>query len=84
MTSLEEFKKREGLENWIWGKRVTLRDTGNNEEEVVRGFEIRLSPGEGLFLPRGWWHSVRALPQGLGDKLGFDNEVNVSVNWWFR
>jgi ribosomal protein L16 Arg81 hydroxylase len=27
--------------------------------------EVVLSPGEGLFIPVGWWHHVRALEPSL-------------------
>ncbi|KKF97017.1 Lysine-specific demethylase 8 [Ceratocystis platani] len=38
--------------------------------------EARLSPGSALFIPYGWWHSVRSSHQ--------DGRLNASVNWWFR
>lgn len=38
--------------------------------------EATLHPGDALFIPKGWWHSV---------KSGFsDGRLNGSVNWWFR
>ncbi|KAI0178679.1 Clavaminate synthase-like protein [Hypoxylon sp. FL1284] len=38
--------------------------------------EVLLHPGDTLFIPTGWWHSV------VSD--GMDGELNCSVNWWFR
>jgi hypothetical protein len=38
--------------------------------------EAELSPGDALFIPKGWWHSVRSLSD--------DGRLNGSVNWWFR
>ncbi|KAL2430462.1 hypothetical protein ABEF95_008222 [Exophiala dermatitidis] len=38
------------------------------------GFQVELGIGEALFIPKGWWHSVK----GVGDG------VTASVNWWFR
>ncbi|KAL1872649.1 hypothetical protein VTK73DRAFT_1410 [Phialemonium thermophilum] len=38
--------------------------------------EADLGSGDGLFIPKGWWHSVKS-------KLGEGN-LNVSINWWFR
>lgn len=38
--------------------------------------ETRLSPGDALFIPKGWWHSVRS--------PFWDGRLNGSVNWWFR
>jgi len=39
--------------------------------------EARLDPGQGLFIPLGWWHTVMS-GSGHGGRL------NGSVNWWFR
>nr|OQO22585.1 hypothetical protein B0A51_11848 [Rachicladosporium sp. CCFEE 5018] len=33
-----------------------------------------LEAGDGLFIPKGWWHSVSGTGQGM----------TGSVNWWFR
>lgn len=55
------------LENSIW----------NNKELEMSGlehYEVVVGPGESLFIPKGWWHSIKSLGR----------ELNVSVNWWFR
>lgn len=38
--------------------------------------EAVLQPADALFIPKGWWHSVRS-----EDDAG---RLNASVNWWFR
>ncbi|KAH8887652.1 Clavaminate synthase-like protein [Thozetella sp. PMI_491] len=38
--------------------------------------EATLGPGDAMFIPKGWWHSVKS--------LGGQGRVNGSVNWWFR
>lgn len=38
--------------------------------------EAELGPGDALFIPNGWWHSVRSRSD--------DGQLNGSVNWWFR
>lgn len=38
--------------------------------------EAHLQPGDALFIPKGWWHSVASVHQ--------DGALNASVNWWFR
>lgn len=38
--------------------------------------EAQLEPGDALFIPKGWWHSVRSRFE--------DGRLNGSVNWWFR
>ncbi|KAL4929589.1 putative JmjC domain protein [Aspergillus undulatus] len=40
----------------------------------VDGFEAELQAGDGLFIPKGWWHSIKGVGEG----------VTASVNWWFR
>lgn len=37
---------------------------------------VDLSPGDALFIPKGWWHSIRSIHG--------DGGPNASVNWWFR
>ncbi|KAG6019491.1 hypothetical protein E4U40_006977 [Claviceps sp. LM458 group G5] len=38
--------------------------------------EAELDAGDALFIPEGWWHSVKSMES--------DGLLNVSVNWWFR
>ncbi|KAL5604354.1 hypothetical protein BROUX41_002326 [Berkeleyomyces rouxiae] len=45
--------------------------------QAADGFaEAHLAPGSALFIPKGWWHSVRSIHS--------DGRLNASVNWWFR
>ncbi|KAL5334429.1 hypothetical protein BJX70DRAFT_402564 [Aspergillus crustosus] len=47
------------------------------KEEVIQeyeGFEAEVEAGDGLFIPKGWWHSIKGTGEG----------VTASVNWWFR
>ncbi|KAI1478107.1 Clavaminate synthase-like protein [Daldinia eschscholtzii] len=57
-----EGRERELLHHAVW-----------NEESVD---EVLLNPGDGLFIPKGWWHSVAS--------NGNAGELNASVNWWYR
>lgn len=56
------------LEDQVWNETSVLDEAG----EV--GYEAHLGRGDGLFIPKGWWHSVK----GIGDG------ITGSVNWWFR
>ena len=58
--------EREELERVTWGE--DKKEVGN----LV--WEAELGIGDGLFVPKGWWHSLKSA--GVG--------VNGSVNWWFR
>ncbi|ESZ91084.1 hypothetical protein SBOR_8547 [Sclerotinia borealis F-4128] len=51
------------LEERVWGEGVT-----------DEGFEAEVGPGDALFIPKGWWHSIKSSESG----------INASVNWWFR
>ncbi|KAF2793045.1 Clavaminate synthase-like protein, partial [Melanomma pulvis-pyrius CBS 109.77] len=55
------------LEEAVWGG----EDIGSGS---VNGWEATLESGDGLYIPLGWWHSVRGIGEG----------ANASVNWWFR
>ena len=54
------------LEDRIW--------YDDSEVDSEAGYEVHVGRGDGLFIPKGWWHSVK----GVGDG------ITGSVNWWFR
>ena len=56
------------LEAEIWN------DTPGNEIREEEAYEAHLHGADGLFIPKGWWHSIKGVDSGI---LG-------SVNWWFR
>lgn len=49
------------LENVVWG------DAASSEE----GYEARLGPGDGLFIPKGWWHSIKGVGEGVTASVCF-------------
>lgn len=61
-----EGPERDGLHHAVWVDPNSARET----------WQAVLSPGDALFIPRGWWHSVRS--------VGQEAELNASANWWFR
>ncbi|KAL7622214.1 hypothetical protein AAE478_007717 [Parahypoxylon ruwenzoriense] len=52
----------------VWGEESDHGD--------VQIDEVSLNPGDALFIPLGWWHSVAS--------TGEDGKLNASANWWFR
>ncbi|KAF5648398.1 hypothetical protein F52700_1090 [Fusarium sp. NRRL 52700] len=59
-------EEREKLHDAVWG-----------DSEAPAGlFEVVLEPGDSMFIPAGYWHSVKS--------VGWTGEVNCSANWWFR
>jgi ribosomal protein L16 Arg81 hydroxylase len=63
-----------GEEMMAGDENARLEDAVWNEEsalgEDVQGWEATLESGDGLYIPLGWWHSVR----------GFGVGVNASVS----
>lgn len=55
-------RERVELKNAVW-------NAANKD-----GYEVTVEPGDALFIPKGWWHSIKSAGIGL----------NASVNWWFR
>jgi hypothetical protein len=48
-----------------------------DEDDVIKIWETTLSPGDALYIPKGWYHSVRSLGST-------STGINASANWWFR
>lgn len=57
--------ERAALYDAVWGT--------NHSKDIL---EAKLEPGDALFIPKGWWHSVQSTFS--------DGRLNASVNWWFR
>ena len=55
--------ERDALDEVVWGQSV---QNG--------GIEIIVSSGDALFIPKGWWHSLKST----------GTDITASVNWWFR
>ncbi|KAF4345960.1 hypothetical protein FBEOM_102 [Fusarium beomiforme] len=59
-------EERKNLHSAIW-----------DDDKTPGGvFEVVLEPGDSMFIPSHYWHSVKS--------AGWAGEVNCSVNWWFR
>lgn len=58
-------------------ERKVLHDAVWQPEELPKEMcEADLRPGDALFVPEGWWHSVKSIHSS--------GALNASVNWWFR
>jgi len=69
--------ERQLLDAGVWAEAVPADgDIAGDISKAVEmyGQEAELSLGDALFIPKGWWHSVRGVGQG----------ITASVNWWFR
>ena len=45
------------------------------DEERTDGLLVEVRAGDALFIPMGWWHSIKSVDTG---------DFVASVNWWFR
>ncbi|KJZ76268.1 hypothetical protein HIM_04350 [Hirsutella minnesotensis 3608] len=61
----------EGSERNLMHEAVWSKDSQHPETQ-----EAELHAGQALFIPEGFWHSVRS--------KGSEGGLNASVNWWFR
>lgn len=65
-----------GLEMMDGPERVMLSAAVWGSEAPRDCVEAELDAGDALFIPKGWWHSVRSTRR--------DGRLNASANWWFR
>ncbi|POR34408.1 Putative lysine-specific demethylase JMJD5 [Tolypocladium paradoxum] len=65
-TEMMEGEERQVLHDAVW----------SNEALPDELHQAELRPGDALFIPDGWWHSVKSTET--------DGRLNGSVNWWFR
>ena len=62
--------ERKLLEETIWTEK-----SHNLPHDVIKaGYEIEVKAGQAVFIPQGWWHSIKGMGSGM----------TASVNWWFR
>ncbi|TGZ78790.1 Clavaminate synthase-like protein [Ascodesmis nigricans] len=80
-----------GVERVVWedgdGDGDRKGDMAEEMEDWEEGYEVEMGQGEGVVIPRGWWHAVRSVPMGEELKKELkegEARVGVSVNWWFR
>ena len=60
-------RERKLLESAIW-------DDASQTDREPAGYGVYVEAGDCLFIPKGWWHSIKGVGEG----------ITASVNWWFR
>jgi hypothetical protein len=51
-------QERALLDERVWGDSVSADTEGS-------GYEAHLEAGDGLFIPKGWWHSIKGVGEGV-------------------
>ncbi|KAB8201170.1 hypothetical protein BDV34DRAFT_203316 [Aspergillus parasiticus] len=54
-------RERTLLEKEVWDEGL---DTASSERKYV-GYEAQLEAGDGMFIPKGWWHSIKGVGNGV-------------------
>ncbi|KAL9119440.1 MAG: hypothetical protein Q9187_004010, partial [Circinaria calcarea] len=52
-------QERRVFEDIIWDDSQIL------SEKMSTGYEVHLGSGDGLFIPNGWWHSIKGVGEGI-------------------
>jgi Cupin-like domain len=62
-----------------------------NLAEVTDGYEVVVRPGDALFIPKGWWHSIKSIGLDINASVSMIYVIicliltkTLQVNWWFR
>ena len=75
-------QERQLLEDLVWN--------GVNPAVDEQAVEVRLEPCDALFIPKGWWHSIKGTGTGINGSvrqmiaMGLTKLMLCQVNWWFR
>lgn len=56
-------KEKASLEARIWD------DASADGHANVSGYEASLERGDGLFIPKGWWHSIKGVGRGINGSV---------------
>ncbi|KAI5299806.1 hypothetical protein KEM55_001653 [Ascosphaera atra] len=57
-------REKELLEDAVWANSSDTKEAAD-ATDAVDGYEVSLNAGDGLFIPTGWWHSLKS----VGDKF---------------
>ncbi|MCJ1380476.1 hypothetical protein MMC17_003581 [Xylographa soralifera] len=65
-------REREVLEKEVWGG-------GSEIEGRSRGFEAQLQAGDAVFLPNGWWHSIKGTGEGVTASVSLHARTELNI-----
>lgn len=61
--------ERSELERAVWGPQADIGDDNG------RGFEVTVGRGDALFIPKGWWHSIKSVGMDITASVSFSSLV---------
>ncbi|TVY82414.1 Lysine-specific demethylase JMJ30 [Lachnellula suecica] len=62
-----EGPEREALDEAVWNKKIRMEC-----------FEVTVAPGEAIFIPKGWWHSIKSKGRGMNHILKISMAIGSS------
>ena len=83
--------ERAKVDRWVWGVTEVRHVKGcentvevnlDHDQGKICGYEVEVNSGDGVFIPKGWWHAVRAVRE-VDEETGIEG-VCASVYYIFH
>ncbi|KAI9862514.1 MAG: hypothetical protein M1813_004366 [Trichoglossum hirsutum] len=68
-------QEKDLLEKEVWGD-----ETGGDTINRPIGYEAQLGRGDGLFIPNGWWHSIKGVGEGVTGSVSIRSFQGLTVS----
>ncbi|MCJ1394816.1 hypothetical protein MMC18_007696 [Xylographa bjoerkii] len=65
-------REKEILEKEVWGG-------GSEVEGGSHGFEVQLEAGDAVFIPNGWWHSIKGTGDGVTASVSSHTSMDLNI-----
>ncbi len=59
------------LEAEVWGQQDTV------PKGATEGYQAQMGQGDGLFIPKGWWHSIKGTGEGITGSVSILGSIAV-------
>ncbi|EFE39860.1 hypothetical protein TRV_05445 [Trichophyton verrucosum HKI 0517] len=69
--------ERQLLDHAVWDNNNNEHTSGTTQENV--GYDAILQPGDALFIPTGWWHSIKGVGQGITASVSIPKTHAIST-----
>ena len=75
-------QERELLDRAVWEESSAKHAESTEEqvigEEIEEAYEAILNAGDGLFIPLGWWHSIKGVGEGITGSVGTNLNIPLA------